>query len=144
MGYRKVYTSTEQCSLSQIEKLMDFNYQVKRFGIDNLDDAKLQSALGSLSAILGIVAVGVSSTPYAITCAIIGALGALGVSDKRTVKAALQFGYDDLYDIRDAMKKQNFSMVEAQVTWLEFEDEGFRTVYGADAKRYKQGNGWIS
>lgn len=136
MGTRTEYLTGHWLTQRQILELQDFNFDVKRSLQGKNNESGLASALSTCTSILSVVAVGTVATASGIASLIFAAIGALSSLEKDAIISTLENGESDLYDIRKKMEDENYDAVQVLIGWLEFVDEGYRTVQGATALSY--------
>lgn len=138
MGTRKEYMTTQWLTKRQILELGDFNMEVNDTLRNGKDVSELTQGLADCSSILSVVCL---SNPAAATAAgvaalILAAITSLLSIEKDAISRTLLNGESDLRNIRKVMEANKADAVQVKIVWLEFVDEGFRTVQGASAVSY--------
>lgn len=139
MGFRKEYMTTQWLTKRQVLELGDFNMEVLDAMRDsNSTVADLTAALGNCTSILSVVAVSnpATATAAGVAALVFAAISSLSSVDKDAVMSTLLNGESALRDIRKTMEANNYDAAQVTVAWLEFVDEGYRTVQGASALSY--------
>jgi len=147
MGTRREYIQTMQLTKDQILKLEDYNSYFRQYGLNRLSSDQLQSALGSISTILGLVCLlPVTPTAVGVASAIMAVFSSLNVNEKSMVTGVLLQGQDGMANLRWQMDDNpDWEMVEIEVSMLQFVDESVKCIQSEpNLLRVKINGGWVS
>ena len=137
MGMRREYATTQWFTKRQVSELRDFNLEIRRMLLDQSDVSDLTDALTTFTSILSVVTFGTGiSAPAGIAALIFAAISALSTMERDDIVHTLDLGEADLSQIKEEMEDNNYTAVNMYTLWLEFVDEGFKTVQGAQAQSY--------
>lgn len=145
MANTSEYVTRLTLSLSDIEKIEEYQNATYSYGFDRPSKASLTSALGPLATILGIVAFIPSLTAIGVASAVMAAAASLtSPSQQSSIKAVVYDGYWELGRLKKMMKDSNWQMIKIDLPFLEFVDEKIRFVSGEGSiQAYYQNGVWV-
>ncbi|MBU5675907.1 hypothetical protein KQI88_05725 [Alkaliphilus sp. MSJ-5] len=142
MGRRKEYIDTLVLSKQEINSIKRAQFEMRMEGFTNQNEEKLRQRLSAFTNVLSFA----FKLPTAVTLAA-AAISAItsSPSERDVIINVCRNGEDYLEQLWNIMDDNpNYELIEVQLPFLEFIDEGFRIVQGRGiVKAVKVGGYWI-
>ncbi|WP_432775130.1 hypothetical protein AAFJ72_18120 [Brevibacillus gelatini] len=147
MGMKsREYSKNLTVTLAELKKIKKAQRAMYKNGLVKLEGNTLESILGTVSTILGLVFV--TSTPTGIVAAITSLVASLGVSAKDALKDMVYTGYFSMDELIEFLEENpKYSKIQVEFPFIEYYVDGrtirFVSGEGLVKKVYKENQGWF-
>lgn len=142
MSRRKEYLEKLVLSKREIEEMERAQFEIRKEGFEAQNEEKLRLGLSAFASVLSMAFM--LGTPATLAAAVIAGITS-SPSDRETLKITSRHGEDYMRELIYTMDDHpNYELIEVELPFLEFIDEGFRIVSGAGrVTAVKDSGNWI-
>lgn len=129
MSRRKEYSENITVSKSDLFKMNDAQFNIRKKGFEDLNEGILINELGACATVLSLAFM--LPTPVTLAAGVISVATSSSMSDREMIIDVCQNGEDYLYTVYRYMKNHpEYNLIKIELPFLEFIDDDFRIVHG--------------